>query len=329
MSILDTTLPLFLGAGNPIDHVTDKPIMGQWFVSNVTVMLIASAIITTLIVVPAARRITTGNRGSIDDFRSQGILANFVEAICLYLRDQVFRPILLADTDRFTPLLWSFFWFILTCNILGLIPILDITAPFMQLAGLNDGHGIGGTATQSIWVTSALAGMAFLYWNIVAFTRNPIGFLKHLTGGAPVYMWPIMIPVEIIGMFVKPTALALRLFANMTGGHIIIAVMLSFVAALIKALGPVGYGVALAPILGATAIYFLEIGVAFLQAYIFTFLTCIFLGQLIAHHHDEHAHDHDHKVNAVDAHDVLDAEDGPAAKPHAHHQPKKAVVAAH
>jgi F-type H+-transporting ATPase subunit a len=291
-----------LAAANPIDHVTDKPIGGQWFISNVTIMLVASAVLTVLTLVPAARSIATGNRGSIDDFRAQGLWANLVESICLYLRNQVFRPILLGDTDRFTPLLWSFFWFILICNLLGLVPILDLTAPFMQLMNINHGHGIGGTATQSIWVTAALAGMAFLYWNVVAFSRNPVAFLKHMTGGAPVYMWPIMIPVEIIGMFVKPTALALRLFANMTGGHIIIAVMLSFVAALIDALGPMGYAVAIAPLVGATAIYFLEIGVAFLQAYIFTFLVCIFLGQLIAHH-DDHSHDHEHGHGHEHGHD--------------------------
>ncbi|NJL32256.1 MAG: F0F1 ATP synthase subunit A [Phycisphaerales bacterium] len=107
------------------------------------------------------------------------------------------------------------------------------------------------------------------------------------------FMWPLMVPVEILGTFIKPFALAIRLFANMTGGHLVIAVFLSFVPVVIQALGPVGYGMAIAPLLGAFAINMLEILVGFIQAYIFTFLTCLFLGQLVVHEHEEHEEHHD------------------------------------
>jgi F-type H+-transporting ATPase subunit a len=101
-----------------------------------------------------------------------------------------------------------------------------------------------------------------------------------------------MVPVELLGMVVKPVALALRLFANMTGGHIIIAVLLGFVPALIEALGPTGYALAILPLLGGVAINILEILVAFIQAFIFTFLTTLFLGQLVVHEHEEHHEEH-------------------------------------
>ena len=150
--------------------------------------------------------------------------------------------------------------------------------------------GIGGPATQSIWVTGTLAAIAFLWFNGTAILKDPIGFIKHLTAGAPVYMWPIMIPVEIIGTFVKPVALALRLFANMTGGHIIVATLLGFVVTLSTGLGGIaGHGFAILPLVGTVAIYFLEVLVAFIQAYIFTFLTGLFLSQLVVHAHEEHA----------------------------------------
>ncbi|MCC7145667.1 MAG: F0F1 ATP synthase subunit A [Phycisphaeraceae bacterium] len=295
---------LTLAASNPIDHVTDKPIFGQWYVSNVTVMLVLGAIITALIVIPPARRIVSGKNATLDDLRAKGLWANLVEAVCLYLRDEVFRPVLGEETDRYTPMLWTFFWFILVCNLMGLIPFLDLTAPFLGAA--NHGHGIGGTATQSIWVTGALATVAFLFYNGIAFAKSPLGYLKHLTAGAPVFMWIIMVPVEIIGTFVKPFALALRLFANMTGGHIILAVLLGFVVAMIEGLGSAGYGLALIPILGATAINLLEVMVAFIQAYIFTFLTCLFLGQLVVHEHEEHheeeAHSHEPTTAAAGGH---------------------------
>lgn len=287
--------PALCAAANPIDHVTDKPLitgelagLPMWWVSNVTVMLVVAAAVTFALVVPAARRIRTGSGRTNDDFRAQGLLANLVETVCLYLRNDVFRTVLGDQTDRYTPMLWTLFWFILVCNLLGLVPILDITAMF----GLGyHGHGIGGTATQSIWVTGALALIAALFYMGTALAKDPIGFLKHLTGGAPVFMWPIMVPVEALGYLIKPFALAIRLFANMTGGHLVIAVLLSFVPAALKALGAVsGAPIALVSILGAVGINLLEILVGFIQAYIFTFLTCLFLGQLIVHEHDDEHH---------------------------------------
>lgn len=288
-----------LAAANPVDHVTDKPLVGDFLISNVTIMLIVSAIVTCAIIMPAAKRIAAKqqNAESAADLAPSGPWANLVEAICLGLRDEIFKPLLKEQTDKFMPILWTFFWFILTCNMLGLIPILDLTYELGKFIGLGKGegaswYGIGGTATQSIWVTGALALIAFLYYNYHGLKTDPVGFFAHLTGGAPWYMWPIIIPVEVMGIFIKPFALALRLFANMTGGHVLLAALFGFVPALGGALGAVGIGAGIIPLAGAVAINVLEILVAFLQAFIFTFLTGLFLSQLVVHeHHDEH-HDH-------------------------------------
>lgn len=282
-----------LAAANPVGHVTDKPWWDQWYFSNVTFMLLLSAFVTALLIIPAAKRITTGKTNTLDDYRAQGLKANLVEVVCLYLRDQVFKPMLGDQTDRFCPMLWTFFWFILINNLLGLVPLVDITTA-LGINPMTDAHGdkvavgIGGTATQSIWVTATLALISFLWFNGIALVKDPVGFLKHLTGGAPVFMWPIMVVVEIIGLFVKPCALALRLFANMTGGHIIVATLLGFVTSLSLWKAGVGHGLALLPLLGTIAIYFLELLVAFIQAYIFTFLSALFLSQLVVHHGDDH-----------------------------------------
>lgn len=294
-----------LTLASPIGHVIDKPLITNadgslWFVSNVTVMLVVNAIITMLIMIPAAKKIATGQNRSIDDFRSQGLMANLVEAVCVYLRDDVFRDVLGDQTDRFAPILWTFFWYILICNLVGLIPIADMTG----LMGINHGHGIGGTATQSIWVTGALSITAFLFYNVTAFIKDPKSYLLHMTGNAPIFMWPIMIPVEIMGTLIKPFALAIRLFANMTGGHLVIAVLLSFIGPLFKALGTGGGGaVSTIAVLGAVGINMLEVLVAFIQAYIFTFLTCLFLGQLVVHEHEEHEeHDDEQASHTAAAH---------------------------
>ena len=141
-----------LAASDPVMHVVDKPLIQNadgtiWYVSNVTIMLVLGALVTALLVIPAARRINTGRKRELDDFRAQGVLANLVEVVCVYLRNDVFKPVLGDQTDRFCPMLWTFFWFILVCNLMGLVPIADITGGIL---GLNHNHGFGGTATQSI-----------------------------------------------------------------------------------------------------------------------------------------------------------------------------------
>ncbi|MCC5830169.1 MAG: F0F1 ATP synthase subunit A [Phycisphaeraceae bacterium] len=291
-----------LAADDPISHVVDHQLLG-WYVSNTTVMLFLSALITFLLMRYAAARIMTGKGGSLDDYRAKGVVANLIEAICLFLRNDVFKPVLGDQTDKFAPILWTLFWFILICNMMGLVPLLDLTATIGKVIGVPigyGGHGIGGTATQSIYVTVTLAVIAFLYWNVIAIRKDWRAYLKHMTGGAPVYVWWIMIPVEIIGMLVKPAALAIRLFANMTGGHILLAVVLGFVGQVIVGMGTVGFAFAIIPLVGAVAIYLLEVLVGTIQAYIFTFLTCLFLGQLVVHEHDEHAeHEHDREEEAL------------------------------
>lgn len=285
-----------LAAGDPVGHVIDHPLIG-WFISNTTIMLFITAGITYWIISSAAKKIATGgDRKTVEDFRVQGAGANFVEAVCLYLREEVFRPIFHDQVDKYLPILWTFFWFILVGNILGLVPILDLTKGIYVLFGGDPAgwHGFGGTATQSIYVTGALAFIAFLVINVTGLMKDPKGYFAHLTGGIPfsIPMLPIIaiiVLVEAIGIFVKPFALALRLFANMSGGHILLAVLIGFVPQLIQK-GGGNVIVAPIPLLGAAAIMLLEILVAFLQAFIFTFLTGLFLGQLV--HHD---HDHEHQ----------------------------------
>ena len=197
----------------------------------------------------------------------------------MYIREEVVRPILGDLTDQYIGFIWTLFFFILINNLLGLIPLSSITML------LSWGHfEVGGTATSNIWVTGTLAFIAFLFMQYHGLRVNGLlNYLKHFWA-APWYMFPIMVLVEIIGMFVKPFALAIRLFANMTAGHIMIAVLISFVAGAFKAMGT-GGGVAIGipVVLGCTAVMMLETFVAFLQAYIFVFLVTLFVGQLVVH----------------------------------------------
>ncbi len=273
---------LDLVAASPLPKVQDYAQFGHgWTVVTNHMILV---MITAIVMLLAFPLIAAGYRTK---FVPTGF-TNFFEAILCYLRDTVVRPVLGDQTDRFMPYLWTVFFFILINNLLGLLPMYEMTY-WMKALGF---YPIYGTATGNIYVTGALALVAFIVIQGYAIQQNGIGgYLAHLTGGTPAALWPIMIPVEIIGMFVKPFALMIRLFANMFAGGIVLKVLIGFVAMSFGA-GLIAFiGVGLAVVVGSAAMMVLKLFVAFLQAYLFMFLTTIFLGQW-THHHEHHEEDH-------------------------------------
>ena len=208
------------------------------------------------------------------------------------MRDSVIKPVLGKDTARFLPYLLSVFYFILTCNLLGMIPFADIQVVFGKLAMQRETDWIvfGGTATSNINVTIGLAIVSFFVIQVHAFKSLGLGgWAHHLTGGAPLYLLPIMLPIEFMGMFIKPAALAIRLFANMVGGHTMLAVLTMFGMMAFEATSSwlLTGSIGVVSTIAAVIISFLELFVAFLQAFIFMFLTTVFIGQM-SHHGEEH-----------------------------------------
>ncbi len=190
-------------------------------------------------------------------------MANVLESMVLFVRDEIAIPNMGAKGGKkFTPLLATMFFFILTCNLMGLIPLFT-------------------TATGNISVTASLAIITFLVTQIQGMVENGVvGYWKSLVpSGIP---WPlifIMVPIEIFGLFTKPFALAMRLFANMIAGHTVIFALLGLIIALGSVLvSPFAVGF-------AVFINLLEILVAFIQAYIFTMLSSLFIGMAM---HPEH-----------------------------------------
>ena len=232
-----------------------------------------------------------------------------IEVICDYLRENTVRPLIGERTNKMMPFLWTIFFFILANNLIGLIPLLDLhnIIAGKMAPGLVAEHKafMGGTATQSIWVTGALAFVAAIVINVAGIKELGVkNYFGHMTGGLPITLLfaPIVLMIFIIefaGTFIKPVALAIRLFANMTAGHILVAVLLGFASGGFTSDNPLlGFPVGVASSLGVIAIYFLEIFVAFLQAFVFMFLTTVFIS-LLAHHGD---HDHDHAHEGEPAH---------------------------
>jgi F-type H+-transporting ATPase subunit a len=190
-----------------------------------------------------------------------------VEALVLYMRDQVVLRNVGPHGEKYVPFVLSLFFFILFANLFGLIPY-------------------GSTATGNISVTATLALITFLVVEISGMRAQGVGYLstifywnKDLNPIMRVLMFIIMSPVEFIGKLTKPFALAIRLFANMIGGHVAV---LAFIG-LIFAFG--SYFVAIGPLLVAVGLMMLELFVAFLQAFIFALLASVFIGQVRTAHH--------------------------------------------
>lgn len=290
---------LTLAAGDPAAHVYNhyglKP-GGWWIWSGNQGNLLLSALILIFGMKWVAKNISTGPESEGNArYVTKNSFAHMIEVMCVYLRDEVAQPLLGDRTKQMVPFLWTIFFFILVNNMLGLVPLLDIQHIFARLAGEATPHWafFGGTATQNIWVTGVLAVIAGVFFNWAAIQRLGVGgYFKHMTGGAPILVAPLIFVLELLGqVFIKPTALAVRLFANMTAGHILLATLFSFAGAVwgkgLLIQGPV----TAVSLIGGTAIMFLEIFVGFLQAFVFMFLTTVFISLMDHHEHEEHYED--------------------------------------
>ncbi len=223
---------------------------------------------------------------------------NALEAAVEFIRDAIVEPNVGSKWVRtWAPLILTFFFFILGANVIGLIPVFDLIALINHsvLHAPEDSffvrmlHG-GTTVTGNYNVTAALASVAFVAI-IVAGTRAH-GFVKHwknlVPHGLPGPVYLILVPVEILGMFVRPFALTMRLAANMTGGHIAILSILSFIFIFAELFGRATAGLGVGLVLSlpmAVGISALEIIVVLVQAYVFTLLTAVFIGMAIHAHH--------------------------------------------
>ena len=309
-----TLAQAFIAADNPIDHVTDKILVrssaGTPIITMHMVTLVCVAIVFVLVMMRVAKAITTGPESEGNErYTTKGRLAQMIEAMICYLRDEMLAPVLgEATTRKYLPFLMTVFFFILFQNVFGLIPIIDL----LHLVGFQK-TWIGGTATANIMVTGALSIFAFVLIQMHGFKELGVkGWLVHNFGGlvpGPIFLMPVALlvfVVELAGHLIKPAALAIRLFANMVAGHTLMAVLAGFGAMAAKAgTGFITIGsVTLVSGVAAVAITFLELFVAFLQAFIFMFLTAVFIS-LLSHHDEDHEHDHEHGeagAEAVPAH---------------------------
>jgi len=234
---------------------------------NVVQMILALAFLVWLMI-SVSKTYATGQGVSSAPKGKQ----NLVEVLVAFVRDEVARPNLRHKANKYLPYLLTVFFFILINNIIGLIP---------------------GTAnvTGNIAFTIVLGLISFV---VILFSSNS-HYWGHIFNppGVPGFVKPILIVVEFLGVFIKPFALIIRLFANMVAGHIIIICLISLIFIFAKIQPALGFAASPVSIAFTVFIYFIEVLVAFLQAFIFSVLTAVFIGQAFEgehHHEDEHSH---------------------------------------
>ena len=255
-------------AHSPIDHVVDHAWVGP--VTKFQVLLVVAAVVVAVPFILLARKVQDGTP-------PRGPFWNFLESLLLYIRDEVVRPNVGHGGDKYLPFLWTLFLFILTCNLLGMVPFL-------------------GSPTADISVTLVLALIAFLVIHVQAIRENGVGayvksFVPHLEADnlpmqifLTVLIVPLISVIEVMGAVIRGAVLAIRLFANVFAGHVALAVIVSFAVA-DATLGGISAGGTVAAVVMGTALSVLELFVAFLQAFVFVLLTSIFLGMQL---HPEH-----------------------------------------
>jgi F-type H+-transporting ATPase subunit a len=256
---------------NPLKPVIGVPLFqfsigGHEIVFSNHMLMITVAMLVLLIIIPlGARKRNLVPRG----------LQNLIESVCVFLRDEVTRPILGEDTDKFISFVWTIFFFILTLNLLGIIPT---EAMFYFITG-RENH-FGGAATTNIWVTGALASVTFVLTHAAGIRRyGLLKYLAHLAPRVPLPILPLIFALEIISALVRPFALAIRLFANIVAGHILLATLLGLIVIFKHWSAVVG------SLAAVVMMSFFELFVAFLQAYIFTLLSTLFISLALEAEH--------------------------------------------
>jgi len=208
---------------------------------------------TIALVLAGSFLILATRRGALVPGRWQSLAEISYEFVANMIRDNVGH-----EGRKYFPLIFSLFMFVLFGNLLGLIPY-------------------SFTYTSHIIVTFAMAAVVFVGVTIIGFKKHGLHFLSFLMpAGVPLFMAPLIVPIEILSYFTRPVSLSLRLFANMTAGHTMLKVFAGFVA-LLGVFGVV-------PLLLVAALTGLELIIAFLQAYVFTILTCVYLNDALHLH---------------------------------------------
>ncbi|MDR2345580.1 MAG: F0F1 ATP synthase subunit A [Planctomycetaceae bacterium] len=247
----------------PFCHIQIPQFLVDIGITKFVVIEIAVAIVMAAIFLPFAAKIRGGKP-------VKGLFWNMIEVFLLYLRDDVIVPSIgKKNAALYVPYLWTLFFFVLFCNLAGMLPW-------------------AGSPTGSVMVTGILSICTLIVVIITGIIHHGVvgfwvGMIPPLDGTIGIVLAPFMFVLEVFSFFVKHCSLCIRLMANMFGGHLMVAVLLAFIPMSAWAIY-VWIPITSVVVIAAVCISFLELFVAFLQAYIFTFLTSVYIGMAIHQH---------------------------------------------
>jgi F-type H+-transporting ATPase subunit a len=278
----------------------------DFYITNHLSMTLFTGLLVILTFACVARRVRPRGEG-LDAYKTRGKTAQLFEMLCTIIRDEVVRPNLGDKTDKYIYYIWTVFFFVLFANVLGLIPFGYI---LQSLTGDTHLSHWGGSATGNLSLTAMLALCSFIAILFIGIREtglktflahfNPLGWgdTKMLLIGIPLYF------LEWMGLIIKCTVLAMRLFGTMMSGHLVIAAFIGLVFLARETSSSLAYGVQILVILGGVLLTLLELFICFLQAFIFTFLTVLFIS-MVSHHH---GHEHEHEPHALSDEEQMDVD---------------------
>jgi len=285
----------------------------EFFITNHLMMTAVVGLLLILVGIWFARKISIYHGEGLGRYQTKGRVAQLFETICAFIRDEVAYPNLHGLTDKYIYYIWTVFFFILFANVLGVVPIGYI----LQLITGNDGFKHwGGSATGNLSLTGVLALLSLIMIIAIGIKETSVkDFFNHFNpigweGG--LMMLPIALllyVLEWLSLLIKCFVLAMRLFGTMMAGHLVLAAFVGLIFAARAASDGVAYAVAVPVVLAGTALTLLELFVCFLQAFIFTFLTVLFIAATAVHEHDEHLDDDPHSMtdaNQMDPDKIFD-----------------------
>lgn len=250
------------------EHILEHHLLNEsiapWMVHGVDLGLSKHLIVMWIVSAIVVATMTFAARSTS---RPALVLRTGVEAVALYFRDQLLHPVFHEHTDTYLPYFLTLFFFLLTANLVGLVPF-------------------SASITGNISVTAALALCTFMLVHLAgAREQGPIEYIKHICpGGLPLPLIPLIFLIEILGLCAKCIALSIRLFANMFAGHVVSLAFLSLIFIFAGMTKWLGLAVAPAAVGMALFVALLDVLVSLIQAFIFTFLTAIFVGGAVHPH---------------------------------------------
>lgn len=290
------TLAAAEGEFDPLGHVLPYTLfnVGPLEVTNHLLMAFIAALLVIGVFVYVASRVRVRSDHA-EEYITKGRVAQVFEVMCIFIREEVVRPNLGKLTDKYISYIWTVFFFILFCNVLGMVPFAYLTQTIAWVFGAAHPADYGhwsGTPTSNLALNGPLALVSLAAIIYIGIRENGKHFFAHF---APVPFKPLpmaliaapLVVLEVLGVLIRSVVLAMRLFGTMLAGHLVLAALFGMIFIFSAMSTWLGAGVGIGVLVLTLALALLELFIALLQAFIFTFLTVLFISEGATHHEED------------------------------------------